>query len=45
MTVQTTLLRKMAITDKAYYQALGRRIAERRKVLVITQVQLAEHSA
>ncbi len=32
----------MAITDKAYYQALGRRIAERRKVLGITQVQLAE---
>ena len=30
------------ITDKAYYQALGRRIAERRKELGITQVQLAE---
>ena len=42
MTIQTTLPRTMAITDKAYYQALGRRIAERRKVLGITQVQLAE---
>jgi transcriptional regulator with XRE-family HTH domain len=30
------------ITDKTYYQALGRRIAERRKELGITQVQLAE---
>jgi transcriptional regulator with XRE-family HTH domain len=42
MTIQTTIPRTMAITDKAYYQALGRRIAERRKVLGITQVQLAE---
>lgn len=30
------------ITDKAYYHALCRRIAERRKELGITQVQIAE---
>lgn len=29
------------ITDKRYYQALGQRIAQRRKELGITQVQLA----
>ncbi len=30
------------ITDKSYYRDLGRRIAERRKELGMTQVQLAE---
>ncbi|MFC3549572.1 helix-turn-helix domain-containing protein [Lysobacter cavernae] len=30
------------VTDKTYYRELGRRIAERRKALGITQVQLAE---
>ncbi|WP_343794267.1 helix-turn-helix transcriptional regulator [Dokdonella soli] len=32
----------MAVTDKAFYKALGRRIADRRKALEITQVELAE---
>ncbi|MBA3487736.1 MAG: helix-turn-helix transcriptional regulator [Lysobacter sp.] len=31
-----------AVTDKDFYRALGRRIAERRKAQGITQVQLAE---
>jgi transcriptional regulator with XRE-family HTH domain len=30
------------VTDKTYYRALGRRIAERRKALGITQVELAK---
>jgi transcriptional regulator with XRE-family HTH domain len=32
----------MAVTDKAFYQQLGRRVAERRKALGITQVELAK---
>ena len=32
-----------ATVDKAYYRQLGQRIAERRKALGMTQVQLAEH--
>jgi len=32
----------MAITDKAFYKQLGQRIAERRKAVGLTQVQLAE---
>lgn len=32
----------MAITDKAFYKELGQRIAERRKAVGLTQVQLAE---
>lgn len=32
----------MAITDKAFYQRLGRRVAEHRKTLGITQVELAK---
>ena len=41
-TSPTIRLTMAVITDKTYYQALGRRIAERRKELGITQVQLAE---
>lgn len=32
----------MVVTDKQFYVALGQRIAERRRALGITQVQLAE---
>jgi transcriptional regulator with XRE-family HTH domain len=32
----------MAVTDKAYYVQLGRRIAERRKALGMNQTELAE---
>lgn len=32
----------MAVPDKAFYQRLGRRIAERRKAQGITQVELAK---
>lgn len=43
LTTNTSTLTVMAVsTDKRYYQALGQRIAERRKALGITQVQLAE---
>lgn len=42
-TIPTTLDRTMAVvTDKTYYRELGRRIAERRKALGITQVELAK---
>lgn len=42
-TVPITPFPTMAVvTDKTYYRALGRRIAERRKAQGITQVQLAE---
>ena len=33
----------MAANEKSFYAVLGRRIAERRKALGMTQVQLAEH--
>lgn len=32
-----------ATIDKTYYRQLGQRIADRRKALNLTQVQLAEH--
>jgi len=35
-------LHPMAATDKAYYQQLGRRIAERRRALGMNQTELAE---
>jgi transcriptional regulator with XRE-family HTH domain len=38
----STLPVMAVITDKRYYHALGRRVAQRRKELGITQVQLAE---
>jgi transcriptional regulator with XRE-family HTH domain len=42
-TISPTLRCAMAvITDKTYYRELGRRIAERRKALGITQVELAK---
>jgi transcriptional regulator with XRE-family HTH domain len=41
--VSPTLCRAMAVsTDKTYYRELGRRIAERRKLREITQVELAK---
>lgn len=42
-TASSTPRPTMAVfTDKTYYRALGRRIAERRKALGITQVELAK---
>lgn len=32
----------MAVTDKAFYKELGKRVAQRRKAVGLTQVQLAE---
>jgi len=37
-----TAVTPMAAKEKAFYEQLGRRIAERRKALDITQVQLAK---
>lgn len=38
----TPALQPMAANEKSFYAVLGRRIAERRKALGLTQVQLAE---
>jgi transcriptional regulator with XRE-family HTH domain len=39
---QLPIANPVAATDKAYYQQLGRRIAERRKALGMNQTQLAD---